>query len=245
MNQKTEQTGEFSGSFIRWLILLTLATVCMFLYLNYDLGRKSWFTLLPWLSAEELSLRQGIEAFSGSMRSGVQQERNLHLLAGLLAGFILGPTLMLSGWRAFKRGKGGIILNSTAFIAGGIVTFSAIILTITPLLHKTQGIDKLKNSKEIEDQSHMLSVDLRRIATKVYEYYILPKDLGGGGHSYDNYNLPPELNSNENGTFQIVGRSQDLIKIKVTSVKFSKASITAELDSEGELRNYQHEGEFE
>jgi Tfp pilus assembly protein PilE len=64
----------------------------------------------------------------------------------------------------------------------------------------------------IESKRNNVMNDCINLAAIAQQYYMRPESLGGGGMSFVNWNIPPELKINQNGTF-IATTSADSIVI--------------------------------
>ncbi len=75
---------------------------------------------------------------------------------------------------------------------------------------------------------------LVNIAADAHQYKMRPKIMGGGRPSYENYTIPVKLQSDENGTYEIVGTpSVNQLTIKGISSMNSSWSATCNIDSNG------------
>ena len=60
--------------------------------------------------------------------------------------------------------------------------------------------------------------DLMNIAAHAQQYMIRPESMGGGGGSFDGYDLPGRLENTGNGTYSLVSATDDGVEIMGTSL---------------------------
>jgi hypothetical protein len=78
--------------------------------------------------------------------------------------------------------------------------------------------------------------DLTNLAANAYQYRIRPEVMGGGGGSYAGYSIPYSLQSNENGTYEVVGRATSRsITFKGTSTQYTSDSVQGTYGPDGKL----------
>ncbi|MBI4811368.1 MAG: hypothetical protein HY800_08025 [Ignavibacteriales bacterium] len=75
---------------------------------------------------------------------------------------------------------------------------------------------------------------LVNIAADAHQFKLRPKVLGGGRPSYANYALPVKLQSDDNGTYEIVGTPSDnQLTVRGTSSLNSSWNALCVIDSNG------------
>jgi hypothetical protein len=87
--------------------------------------------------------------------------------------------------------------------------------------------------------------DLQNLAAGANQFKARPANLGGGSGKYTGYAVPIALRSNDNGTFTPTTpvTTQQSVTFVATSTRFN-GTITATLDSTGQLGNYVYTDDF-
>ena len=114
----------------------------------------------------------------------------------------------------------GVIITGIA-IAVGIIMFSG---------------------NSISSNKDALINDLNVLGSNAYQYKNRLSTMGGGNGRYTGYIIPSNMRSNEQGTFSAVVQAQS-ITFTATS-KTVSGSLTALLDSLGQITNITPTGEF-
>jgi len=86
--------------------------------------------------------------------------------------------------------------------------------------------------------------DLMNIGQYANRYRLRPEPLGGGGRTYNGFNLPQNLRSNENADYTNYVVTPQSITFTAVS-KFGYGNIIVTLDSTGNLGNFSFTGDFE
>ncbi|MEP0823231.1 MAG: hypothetical protein HRF44_10325 [Ignavibacterium sp.] len=77
--------------------------------------------------------------------------------------------------------------------------------------------------------------DLTNLAANAYQYRIRPTTMGGGGGDYSNYQIPPSLASNENGTYTLGTVNATSIQFTGVSAQYTSDSVTGTYGPDGKL----------
>ncbi|GAB4140771.1 MAG: hypothetical protein Fur0015_10840 [Ignavibacteriales bacterium] len=115
-------------------------------------------------------------------------------------------------------------------LLGMIVIAVALALGIT--LYREHAIDQKRNNV-INDCVHLAAI--------AQEYYLKPREYGGGGKSFTNWVIPDELVTNANGHYEITSiKSQEIIILGTgNEVVTGDDSLKVEITIPAPPRNYQ------
>lgn len=262
MNPKTDEQGasgqptesEFSPAFLRWLITLTLATL-FFVFVadtfhhSYDLDdiRLGPF---PWVYAGGMTISHGLSEFSGKDPQPLTSAQRYSVLASLLIVFVVGPTLFFFGWRQRKMAKESgeprsrLLAATAMFIVGGILTFTVVVPAIPAGIAQRMVSQSMKKAQAISSNKDDIINELNTVKSRAYQYWILPTSLGGGGGTYEGFQIPPELASTEDAMYEIVSSSQDKIRIKATSKLYPESAVSTTVNQLGHMYEWEYGGLF-
>jgi len=67
------------------------------------------------------------------------------------------------------------------------------------------------NSNSIEANRDLILGNCINLASMAQKYYRIPKQIGGGGYEFTNWDIPSGLKNTENGTFTAVATATDVI----------------------------------
>ena len=88
--------------------------------------------------------------------------------------------------------------------------------------------------------------DLNILAANAYRFYIKPAQSGGGGGAYTGgpgFAIPPELQSDDNGSYTAVSTGQTVTFVGTSGRGYG--TITAICDNSGRLTDFSYSGDFE
>src|SRR5881409_2260577 len=84
------------------------------------------------------------------------------------------------------------------------------------------------SAASVQSNKDALVNDLNNLAANAYQYKIRPTTMGGGQGSYANYAIPTKLQSNDNGSFSVIGSPSAIkITLKGTSASYTTSSVQA------------------
>jgi len=75
------------------------------------------------------------------------------------------------------------------------------------------------HNKEVKLNRSAVIKDLNTLASNAQEYYKKPNEQGGGDSSFQDYKIPQELESNNNGSYKVVNLKPDRLIIRGTGVE--------------------------
>jgi len=84
--------------------------------------------------------------------------------------------------------------------------------------------------------------DLMGLGKMAYGYKLKPVPYGGGGRFYTGFIVPPQLVINENATYSFIVNPSSVMFI--ASSKLGYGTISAQLDSNGNMSNFSYGGDF-
>ena len=104
----------------------------------------------------------------------------------------------------------------------------------------------LFGSASVSSNKDALVNDLQNIAADAYQFKSRPQTMGGGSGKYTGYYVPLKLQSNDNGSFAPTSPVGSLQSVTlVATSKLFAATITAVLDSNGQLGSFTYTGDFQ
>ena len=107
----------------------------------------------------------------------------------------------------------------------------------------SEDMKKIKAVKAAQILKDAIINDLNSLASHAYQYRIRPESMGGGAGSYIGYQIPERLASNENAIYTCTVEPS-IIKITAIANNNRKNGIKVQLDSDGQLNQWQYFGDF-
>jgi hypothetical protein len=267
MNQKIDllqennfpHEKEFASGFIASLILLTIS-VLLFVVIIENEGKgyhesrpfapgTPLFTLLPAIFVSGQTISNGLYAFNGKALTPVNLSLQITTLAGILAVYIIIPTVFFFNWR---RRRIELISTSTInplrfssiiYTLSFILTLSVSAAAITSTIMGHRVHRSLEHAQAIQSNRDELVYDIVRISLDAYQYRLLPKELGGGQGTYIGFALDPERAKTQNGMYTM-SSSENQITIKAQSLEFPSGRMNVIIDELGQMGKIQYEGAF-
>ncbi|MFA6026914.1 MAG: hypothetical protein WC727_10805 [Ignavibacteriaceae bacterium] len=205
MNQKTDNdtngtknVSEFSPSFIKLIIALTVFTLVLTFFSGkiypYVLDFPEVFKgglILPWLGAMGLTIIQGINEFNGQIFLFGTQSK-IYLLVSILLIGIVFPTLMMFGLKNSSQKKNSsseekkyvFYPHSVQVILSGIILISIFVSSIIHFYVASKISENMKRNIAIEDNRDNIVSELIDLSNEARQFAILPHELGGGNGSF-------------------------------------------------------------
>lgn len=256
MFQKTE-SSEFASGFIWQVVLLTAIVFALVLFsgrLFRSQQREAVGTpaivVFPWTLAGGHTIENGLFAFSGKPPQAVNAKTQVRTLAGMLVVAVICPTIYLLRWRRRR-----VSIEAThdptpwrisdvlhALCAVFVLLVAAAILPIgvySAIMHQN-----LREAQAVQSNRDAIVNELNFIAFNLSQYYILPKEYGGGNHSFDGYKFPKEASKTAEATYSVTPHAQT-VGIHAESVLYSSCRIDVRVDSLGRLGQWVYGGPFQ
>ena len=205
MNQKTDNdsngtknVSEFSPSFIKLIIALTVFTLILAFFSGkiypYVLDLPEVFKgglILPWFGAMGLTIIQGINEFNGQIFLFGTQSK-IYLLVSILLIGIVFPTLMMFGLKDSYQKKTAsdeekkyvFYPHSVQVILSGIILISIFISSILHFYVASKISANMKRNIAMEDNRDNIVSELIDLSNEARQFAILPNELGGGNGSF-------------------------------------------------------------
>ncbi|HUN65053.1 MAG TPA: hypothetical protein VMW43_03060 [Bacteroidota bacterium] len=225
---------------LRWLCAWALGASVYFLWFH-----SSGEVYLPWISASSLTVSEGIRLYAGDAFAVNDAGDRYRILAVLVAGYIVVPTLFMYSWRRlFREQTDRCTGPSLLFIVSGAITFILFVPAFWQAIEVHKEAVRTEKAVAVQTEKDELTQDLGRLAYDAYLYRLLPPASGGGGDSFAGYRPPPGATSSAAAHSEVVQADKGMIRFRETSGIFPGSAVTAEIDSTGMIRNITYEGIF-
>ena len=206
MNEKIESTNpngitEFSHGAIRALIIATCATLLLVflpqLLRPHMLDQSQSIVAKifnPQIVTAGITVGQSIDDFQGIPSSRIRLRTRLGVLASLLFGFVISPVCVFWTWRYLQVNKPDSAESGDTkrkhFAAKALIIVAGIFLMcfclsnissaiISPAVYRTIEQDNL-----IDRHRSAILQDLADIDYSAKQYLVIPREWGGGYHSF-------------------------------------------------------------
>jgi hypothetical protein len=253
MSQKTD-SPEFTRGFLWQLVILTIVVLVTILYFDqlfrsgrpdYGVERPRVF-LLPYMLAGAHTIENGLAGFSGKPALSVNVVEKIRAFVGLLVVAILCPTIFLMNWRRRKlAGAEPGPWNMTRLfysLCGALVLYLAI--ASVPIAVFGEVMHQNLRERQAEQSSRDAIInELNTLAVNLSQYYILPKELGGGNHSYTGYPLTAAESRTEEASYVLTPGDQS-VTLHAESARFASSWIEMQVDSLGRIGWWKYGGKF-
>ncbi|MCX6138173.1 MAG: hypothetical protein NTV54_11835 [Ignavibacteriales bacterium] len=241
MNDKTEQPNpdritEFSPGTIRALIIATCATLLLvFLpYSNRDRSPSPQTFAPPQIVAAGVTVAQSINDFQGMPAERIRLRMRLSLLVSLLVGFVIAPVCVFWTWRFLQlkklepgksdEKKNKHLAAKALMIVAGILLMYFCVSNVSSAILSPMVYNTLKLDNLMDRHRNAILQDLADIDYRAKQYLALPRELGGGYHSFkstrdsraERWVTLEELGlsaETKNGTYSIVTVKDDTLLV--------------------------------
>ena len=257
MNQTTEsQTTSTTKTrklqtVVVWCLILACRILIPNLFFRTFRAIDGFFlTPFPWVVAGGMTIDHGQQMFSGKIPELPTITTQISCLASILLVFVIFPTLFFFGLRtrAVERASGkelGILRWSTMqLVLGGMVTLGPAFLSVPIAIIQREVSSSLHKAQAEYQNKEAILYELNAVAMKLYEYRILPKELGGGNGSFAGFTLSKDLASTAEAHYKI--ELQDTVAIALaTSVKYPLGTIAATINKQGKFLGWKYSELFQ
>lgn len=255
MYPKTEN-NEVSSTFLWQIGLLTFLVLVIITYSTRYLeserinaGPDTQTLSFPWLVAGRHTIENALGAFSGKSPKDVKINEVARGLAALLFSGVICPTVFLLEWRRRKLshtpGEDHKPL-SVSIVFYGLCAAMTLYFAVA-MLPMTYSGEMVRTSVRAAQAVHFNRDDIineiNDLAANAYQYYLLPKELGGGGRSYEQFVPPQEMLKSESARYVVTPAGREM-KMRASSVPFVDCTIEVKLDSTGRLSEWNYAGRF-
>jgi hypothetical protein len=107
------------------------------------------------------------------------------------------------------------------------------------------------SAQSVQSNKDAIINDLNNLAANAYQFKIRPTSMGGGGGAYDAskgataaYSVPSKMASNANGAYAATPTATT-VKFVGTSTQYTAGTVTATLDSNGNLGGWTYGSDFQ
>jgi len=195
----------------------------------------------PWTHAAYAVI---VQHYPGWMRGPSPALLHWLTLGTALLTFVVGPTLHLLGWRrrAEERREGRdperLRGATIAMTIGALINMAAGIGVFPLAVTEHRMVRQTENASSVQRERDHIIADIRSISTRVAEYYIIPKRLGGGGGTLDGFEIPEGLRSTETAAYALERVNPMVLQLTARSRRYADGIITAQIDTSGFTGNY-------
>jgi hypothetical protein len=241
MNQRIDSTSEFSPIERGVLLLLTTAVLALVFFSSTPqdqpvVNRGFQLTLHPWITAGGVSVSSGLDVFSGLPLSPPTEGQRLSMLAGVLLGLVVGPTLLLLSWRRSKtQPPGGKSRTRLGFLIGGMLVYALALPAIPIALLQWNNYRSMQAAQAAGEERDEVIYALQLILRDAREYKILPAAEGGGNGTFAGYALPVSLSGNQYGNYEVETRTDSVLILKGVPTHNPSLTTVATLKADGTL----------
>ncbi len=253
MSQRTD-SAEFAPGFIWQISLLTIAALCVVVASHSDFawhltGGTLPITLYPWVYGGGRTIANGLRAFSGQIPEPLPAGLRAAALVLVLITMVLCPTLFFLEWRRRRLTKTLsserplLRISSVLYAFCGMITMVAGIGLGPAAYFSEKARADLRHAQAIQSNRDAMINQLNMLALDATQYRILPRQLGGGGRSFEGYSITEKMAKTDEALFMVTGR-RNVAEFRGTSAKYPSCAIEVRVDSLGHMREWIYEGEF-
>ncbi|HTY38805.1 MAG TPA: hypothetical protein VMH23_16920 [Bacteroidota bacterium] len=253
MYPKTD-SPEFARGFLWQLVILTIVVLVTILYFDqlFRTGRPDYgverprVVLLPYMLAGAHTIENGLAGFSGKPSLPVNVVEKIRILVGLFVVAILCPTFFLMNWR--RRNLPGTEPGPWSMarlfysLCGALVLYFAVASVPIAVFGEVMHQNLRERQAEQSNRDAIIN-ELNDIAIDLYQYYILPKDMNGGNHSFMGKNFADARLKTSEGAYTITISDQSAA-IRAESIRFPSSWVEVHVDSTGRMAGWIYGGKF-
>ena len=257
MFPKTD-SPEFSLNFLWQIILLTVIVLALVLFsdklFKSDLSSMAVETprivLYPWVIAGGHTIENGLLAFSGKPAEVVNGKDQVRALAALIVVLVLLPTIFFLRWRRRILASEPSIhatpwsLSRVFYsLCGALVIYFSVasvpIAVFGDVIH-----NRLREAQAVQSSRDEIINELNFMGFDLFQYYILPKEAGGGDHCFDGYALPDGASKTAEASYVVTPNGQT-VGIHAQSIRYPSSWVEVKVDSLGRLGSWIYGGKFQ
>ena len=257
MYQKTD-SPEFTAVFLWQLALLSLIVLALVLFsdklMNPDQRHPVVETppivIYPWVIAAGHTIQNGLLAFSGKPAEAVNGKDQVRALATLIVVMVFLPTVFLLRWRRRALAVEPTMQTTSwslsrvfYFICGVLVIYLSV-GALPIAVYGEMMRNRLRDAHAVQTDRDAIVTELNFLDYDLFQYYVLPKEAGGGNHSFDGYTLRENFARTGVATYKVTTSSQT-VSLHAESIHYPSASINVKVDSLGRMAWWVYKGKFE
>jgi hypothetical protein len=254
MPQRTD-SPEFAPGFIWQIVLLTVAVLCFAVYSRNQegptgrMGVDSPTSIFPWMIGGKQTIQNGLRAFSGKPPEPPPIEDRVRALGPLLISMVLCPTVFFLEWRRRRLAKALPLqrtpwrISSTFYALCGLVTMLVTVVVGPVAYFGENARANMRHAQAVQTNKDLIINELNLLALDASQYYVLPKQLGGGGRSFAGCSVTETHGRPEEASYTLTGTGNAVV-FRAASTRFPSCAIQVEVDSLGRMRDWSYEGEF-
>lgn len=256
MFPKTD-SPEFMPGFLWKIVLLSVIVLALVLFSDKLLKpdqrpvavETPRIVLFPWVIAGGHTIQNGLLAFSGKPAEAVNGKDQVRALAALIVVLVLLPTIFFLQWRRRKLGAEPSIhttswsLSRVFYSLCGALVIYLSVGSLPMVVYGEVIRNRLREAQAEQSSRTAIINELNFIGYDLFQYYILPRGAGGGGHSFDGYTLRDNASRTAEATYVVTTNGQT-VGIHAESVRYPSSSVEVEVDSIGRLGSWKYGGKF-
>jgi hypothetical protein len=260
MSQKTD-SSDFAPGFLWQIVLLTIVAMGIVLVssgtLSWDLkigsrweSIRTHTTLYPWVYGGKHTIANGLRSFSGQPSVIVPIAQRAATLMVVLIGMVVCPTVFLLEWRQRRlkddtaKKRPPLKISGMLYLVCGWVTIvSGVGLVPVAYISETTRAD-LRHRQAIQENRDAMVNELNFLCVDAAQHYILPKELGGGGRTFEGYSIPGKFAKTGEGAYTVT-TSKNAALFRGVSLRLPLCVINVQADSMGGMKGWKYEGEFQ
>jgi hypothetical protein len=269
MNQKIDSTHEelstnkeeFTRGFFISLILLTIVILIGVMisenqcewFINHEFRAYAnispLFTLSPSMYPSYQTITNGLSAFSDKAPMLPDFTLKIGLLASIIVIYIIISTVFFFNWRKRRIEKKPVSttkplsFSSVSYALCSIFIISIAVTTIASSIGRYIMGRGIEQAQAIQSDKDEMISEMNLIALDMYQYKLVPKELGGGEGKYTGYVIPPERAKTKHGVYTVI-ISEQKVEIHGQSLQFPSGTIQTSVNEQGQTGNWQFEGSF-
>ena len=206
--------------------------------------------IYPWVTVTNTTLGYALLGIGVSPPSIFSVK--IYLLAGILLTFVICPTIVLYGWHKRRLARlSGMSqpmrpLRSLASVGYGFCTVVSLFVVVTIMPLTALQMLKAKSTCE-SDEARLLRYEteneLNLLISNIVQYRLLPKEISGGGGSFQGYVIPHTLARTDRAEYSVQVKS-DTVLVKAESALCATNTISATVDRHGLAGFMMYEGNW-
>jgi hypothetical protein len=256
MFPKTD-SPEFAPNFLWQIILLTVIVLALVLFSDKLLKpdqrpmvvETPRIVLYPWVIAGGHTIQNGLLAFSGKPAEAVNGKDKVRALAALIVVLVLLPTIFFLRWRRWKLAAEPSIhatswsISRVFYSLCGTLVIYICVASLPIAVYGDVITNRLREAQEVQSNRDEIITELNFLGYDLFQYYILPKEAGGGDHRFDGYTPRDNASRTAEATYKVTPNGQT-VGIHAESIRYSSSWVKVRVDSLGRLGSWIYGGKF-